>query len=126
MRNRCRWVLTKSGWGQWSFRPNKTPHLKVVTVTGENASQLERTAELEAVNAELLAACEAAWDLLDALYSFYGTGLDVANWHMNGDMQSWDSFFDDNATGNELENLQSAIAKAKGIPEDTESTEEAS
>ena len=33
---------------------------------------------------------------------------------MNGDLQSWDSFFDSNMRGDELELLNAAIKKAEG------------
>ena len=33
---------------------------------------------------------------------------------MNGDLQSWDSFFDNNMRGDELELLNDAIKKAEG------------
>lgn len=36
---------------------------------------------------------------LEALWSFYGEGLDVANWHMNGDLEPLDNFFDQNNFG---------------------------
>lgn len=62
----------------------------------------------------ILAALKAARAFIDAMLSFYGTDLQVANWHMNGDMQSWDSFFDDNMRGDELELLSAAIKKAEG------------
>ena len=60
------------------------------------------------------AALKAAHAFIDAMLSFYGTDLEVASWHMNGDMQSWDSFFVDNMRGDELELLNAAIKKAEG------------
>lgn len=36
---------------------------------------------------------------LDALWSFYGKGLEVANWHQNGDLEAWDNFFEENNYG---------------------------
>ena len=44
----------------------------------------------------IMAALKAAHAFIDVMLSFYGTDLDVANWHMNGDMEHWDRFFDDN------------------------------
>lgn len=43
---------------------------------------------------------------LEALWSFYGEGLEVANWHRNGDLEPLDHFFDDNNFG-ALEALRS-------------------
>ena len=50
----------------------------------------------------ILAALKAALAFIDVMLSFYGTNLEVANWHLNGDLQSWDSFFDNNMRGDEL------------------------
>lgn len=46
-----------------------------------------------------------AYEELKALWSFYGQGLTVANWHMNGATEPLDSFFEDNAQG-ALESLE--------------------
>ena len=62
----------------------------------------------------ILAALKAALAFIDAMLSFYGTNLEVANWHLNGDLQSRDSFFDNNKRGDELELLNAAIKKAEG------------
>lgn len=39
---------------------------------------------------------------LKAFYDYfaelYGTGLEVANWHLNGDLEPFDNFFDDAET----------------------------
>ena len=36
---------------------------------------------------------------LEALWSFYGMGLEVANWHLNGDLHPLDDFFESNDFG---------------------------
>lgn len=41
-------------------------------------------------------ALELAYKELSALWSFYGQGLEVANWHQNGDLEPLDSFFEEN------------------------------
>ena len=64
---------------------------------------------------DLLAAAIKAEKLLDAILSFYGQGLEVANWHQNGDTESYDNFIDDNSDGNELQELRAAIAKATEV-----------
>jgi hypothetical protein len=61
-------------------------------------------------NAKLAEAAKAAAKMIEGLQSFYGQGLEVANWHHNGDTEPLDSFFDDNSTGNELELLRAALA----------------
>ncbi len=63
---------------------------------------------------ELVVACEAAAELLDAILGFHGQGLQVANWHQNGDLEPFDNFIDQNSDGTELDALREAIAKAKG------------
>ena len=62
----------------------------------------------------IMAALKAAHAFIDVMLSFHGTNLEVANWHMNGDLQSWDSFFDDSMRGDELELLSAAIKKGRG------------
>lgn len=71
-------------------------------------------AQLIAAAPSLLAACEAAEKLLDGLFSFYGREAEVANWHLNGDLEPWDEFYDEKSTGDELSDLRAAIAEAKG------------
>lgn len=41
----------------------------------------------------ILAALKAAHAFIDAMMSFYGTNLEVANWHLNGDTVCFYSFF---------------------------------
>ena len=36
---------------------------------------------------------------LDALWSLVGNGLEVANWHLNGDLEPLDNFFMDSNHG---------------------------
>lgn len=67
---------------------------------------------------EVLIKC---YDELDALWSFYGQGLNVANYHMNGQPECLDSFFEDNTAGalDALEKLEviktyKAYKKLKG------------
>lgn len=62
---------------------------------------------------KLLVASKRAAAVLDALKSFYGQGLSVVGWHLNGDEEMLDSFFDDNMDGTELTELKAAIAEAE-------------
>lgn len=64
-------------------------------------------------NNGLLAAAIKAEQLLDALMSFYGQGLEVANWHLNGDLEPFDNLVDHHSDGTELTELRAAIAKAR-------------
>ncbi len=47
---------------------------------------------------------------ISAIMKFYGQGLQVTNWHQNGDAEPWDNFFDENMQGNELEEIQSFLS----------------
>jgi len=69
--------------------------------------------DLIAAAPDLLAALEIAKKELEDLWSFYGKGLEVQNWHLNGDMIPLDTFFEDN-NSNATEVIDKAIAKAKG------------
>lgn len=70
-------------------------------------------AHLIAAAPELLVACKAAEKFIDAIMSFYGLGLEVTNWHFNGDTEPLDNFIDENSEDNELELLRRAIEKAE-------------
>lgn len=76
--------------------------------------EVHANARLIAAAPDLLVACEKAERVLDALFSFYGQGLEVVNWHLNGDTEPLDNFIDDNSDGTELELLRTAIAATKG------------
>lgn len=69
---------------------------------------------LSRTNSDLLAACVKAEKFIDAIMSFYGEGLDVVNWHKNGDPEPLDNIIESNSDGSELESLRSAIAAAEG------------
>ena len=70
--------------------------------------------QLAAANAEIgrlreaLAGSAAA---LDALTSFCGQNLRVANWHQNGDLEPWDNFFDETGAHEALEAARAAVAE---------------
>jgi hypothetical protein len=78
------------------------------------AEDLEgRITEFEEVNADLLAASKKALEFMNSIMSHYGTNLKVLNYHLNGDAEPWDNFFDENMYGNERELLRNAIEKAE-------------
>ncbi|MDF2884884.1 MAG: hypothetical protein K0R54_5454 [Clostridiaceae bacterium] len=43
---------------------------------------------------ELQGRIEHLQKFYDYFCELYGTGLDVANWHLNGDLEPFDNFFD--------------------------------
>ena len=64
----------------------------------------------------LYEAAVLAEKFIDAILSYCGTGLEVANWHLNGDLEPFDNFITANQHGDrdELETLRAAIAQARG------------
>lgn len=89
----------------------------IVSATDSTVSYEEcrDVAHLMQAAPKLLKACRKAESLLDALLSFYGQGLEVANWHQNGDTEPLDNFIDENSDGTELQLLRDAIAEATGL-----------
>lgn len=85
--------------------------------THEEADSLDSiglaNALLIAAAPELLEAAIKAAAFIKEIMAFYGDGLDVLGWHLNGDAEPWDNFFDCCMNGSE-EALQAAIAKAEG------------
>jgi len=59
---------------------------------------------------KLRSACSAAKEELEALWSFYGKGLEVANWHLNGDLEPLDHFFESNSC-DALDKLKEALGE---------------
>ena len=55
---------------------------------------------------------------LTGMMNYYGTGLQVANWHLNGDTEPFDSFIDEEGCGNALDALSAALDQTK--PKDGE------
>lgn len=84
--------------------------VNVIRSVKENYEELiEARAEIEALKAEVKAAnqyckkhCELKYKAeIEGLRAFksyfdnlYGEGLDIANWHKNGDLEPFDSFYD--------------------------------
>lgn len=58
-----------------------------------------KIAKLEAQIEMMQTVINTAHNELDALWSFHGKKLKVANWHLNGDMEPLDSFFEENNYG---------------------------
>ena len=68
---------------------------------------------------ELLIAAQKAYETLGAILDFYGIDLQIANWHLNGELESFDNFIEENTDGDELELLSTALKKAKVFKERT-------
>jgi hypothetical protein len=60
-------------------------------------------------------ALAAAKDFIEAVKSFYGQGLGLANWHRNGDLLPFDAVIDENSTGEEAEGLDRAAEALRAV-----------
>jgi hypothetical protein len=81
--------------------------MKVRSVEHERVQRIKDAAQ------DLLSACEAAKTELENLWAFYGKSLHVVGWHLNGDHEPLDRFFEDSNV-DAVEKLSAAIVKAKG------------
>lgn len=64
---------------------------------------------------EMFEALKDAYKELDALWDvLYGKNMTVNNWHLNGDTEPVDSFFDSNSC-DALNSIKSAIESATGM-----------
>jgi|GEM_PF-2187821 len=54
-------------------------------------------------------ALRKAREALDYWRELYGIGLEVLNWHMNGDIETFDSFYDSSGTYEALAEIDKAI-----------------
>lgn len=52
---------------------------------------------------------EKAREALDYWRELYGIGLEVLNWHMNGNTEPFDSFYDNSGTYEALAEIDKAI-----------------
>jgi len=48
---------------------------------------------------------------LENILTHYGTGLEVLNWHQNGDTEALDNFFDENGLPEALNAARAALNK---------------
>lgn len=60
---------------------------------------------------ELRKALGKAGKFISAIMEFHGQNLQVANWHLNGDLEPWDNFFEENMDGDELEVIRQALER---------------
>jgi hypothetical protein len=58
---------------------------------------------------ELETALIKAKEALDSIYDLNGTGLEVANWHRNGDLESLDSFIESSDVYEAIEIAEKAL-----------------
>lgn len=101
---------------------------QIVELRNQLESQVKINTELQLRNADLAGhnvdikqqldkAVEAlvkAEKFIDAIMGFYGQNLSVFNWHMNGEGEPWDNFFDENMDGDELDLIREALSHIQG------------
>jgi hypothetical protein len=72
------------------------------------------TRDYDAALTDMIAKAQKCADAFENLTSvLYGKGHEVLGWHLNGDTEPLDSFFDDN-TSDEIAELRDAILEFKG------------
>lgn len=64
--------------------------------------------------ADLYEALFLATRYITAIESFLGQGLEVEGWHMNGDKELFDNFFDQNRGEFDLSKARAALQRAEG------------
>lgn len=69
--------------------------------------------QLQAQVAKMREALRKAREALDYWRELYGIGLEVLNWHMNGDIETFDSFYDSSGTYEALAEIDKAIGGGK-------------
>ena len=65
--------------------------------------------ESDDIISECSEALRKAREALDYWRELYGIGLEVLNWHMNGDIETFDSFYDSSGTYEALAEIDKAI-----------------
>ncbi len=117
--------------GKWAIENVSNPNGSFYKVKVDNSESIcnitTRDTERSRLNAQLIA---AAPELLDALIrlrgvyldlegSLYGRNITVNNWHLNGDIEHIDNFFED-LDLESISNAKTVIAKALGKEADSE------
>ena len=76
--------------------------IRILTIATDNADLSVAVNNSENYFGKLNEACQLAADELRALLAFkkkfddlYGTGLNIANWHMNGSLEPFDTFYEE-------------------------------
>ena len=112
-------LVTSSGWNvriaELATSTDVLTHEDGMLLTKEEMRQMAvEFSRIFAAAPAMRAALEQAYDFLNALSPLCGSGLDVMNWHLNGEPESFDDLVDADACAATLEAVQSALAKAKG------------
>jgi hypothetical protein len=78
---------------------------------------IERAIEAEALARELMEALKKAYEYIGDINSFYGQGLQVYGWHLNGAPEPLDNFIDSNGGCEAEEFVGRVLTKAKVVLE---------
>lgn len=89
-----------------------------------NYRQLSGISEqLQADKAVAVVALRKAERFIGAMRGFYGEGLQVVNWHQNGDAEPLDNFFENNMDGDELQMIRTALERMESDEKNDKSTD---
>lgn len=86
---------------------------RIEVLQHENNVAIERAIEAEALNRELVEALKRAHEYIGGINSFYGQGLQVYGWHLNGAPEPFDNFIDSNGGCEAEEFVGRVLTKAK-------------
>lgn len=81
-------------------------------VVGKDLTSIDTTDYHNPADVEAL---RKAREALDYWRELYGTGLEVLNWHMNGDTETFDSFYDNSGTYEALAEIDKAIGGKEDV-----------
>jgi hypothetical protein len=76
---------------------------------------IERAIKAEALARELMEALKKAHEYIGDINSFYGQGLQVYGWHLNGAPEPFDNFIDSNGGCEVEEFVGRVLTKAKEV-----------
>ncbi|WP_302736390.1 hypothetical protein [uncultured Desulfovibrio sp.] len=112
-------LVTANGWNvkiaELATSTNILTHEDGTLLTKEEMLQMAvEFSRLFAAAPAMRAALEQARDSLNALSSLCGSGLDVMNWHLNGEAEPFDNLVEADACAAALEAVQSALAQSNG------------
>lgn len=76
---------------------------------------IERAIKAEELNRELVETLKKAHEYIGDINSFYGQGLQVHGWHLNGEPEPFDNFIDDNGGCETEEFVERVLTKAEEV-----------
>lgn len=86
--------IARSGFDNKKVDTEDTSIYELLTLVLGKLAAYEDTDLMPDEVEELQGRIEHLQGFYDYMTELYGTGLEVANWHLNGDLESFDTFFD--------------------------------